>query len=258
MGNKIEICYDENLSYVGQIKNQKFDGNGTLYYNESGDLYKGQFKNGLKHGQGELQFYNGDKYVGEFYQDQQHGNGKFTSNNGYIYIGNFSIGTLLGNGEIRNINDELIYEGEFLNSLPHGFGISYINQTVSYVGNWNQNNYHGYGLLIENNKYKYGLFQEGKLIEQIFKIPNKFHKYLKKNILFDGGVNLSNYVKPTEINNLYISNLTPGSPPIVYSQISQFETINPALNIQNLPKKTDKNILNDTPLKNIFNPINIR
>jgi hypothetical protein len=112
MGNKIEICYDDKLSYVGQMKNQKFDGEGTLYYNDTGDLYKGNFKDGMKHGLGELQFYSGDKYIGEFFQDQQHGKGKYISNNGYIYNGNFSFGTLLGDGEIRDINNELIYKDE--------------------------------------------------------------------------------------------------------------------------------------------------
>jgi hypothetical protein len=43
------------------------------------------FQNGVKHGLGELQYYNGDKYIGEFYQDVIQGKGKYISNNGYIY-----------------------------------------------------------------------------------------------------------------------------------------------------------------------------
>lgn len=236
MGNKIEICNDDKLSYVGQMKNKKFVGEGTLYYNNSGDLYKGKFKDGLKHGYGELQFYNGDKYIGEFYQDLQHGKGKYITNNGFTYIGNFSVGSLIGNGEIYDINNELIYSGEFLNSLPHGFGISYLNGNIIYVGNWNQNYYHGYGLLIDNNIHKYGLFQEGNLVEQIYKIPKKFHKYINKKILYDSNINITKYITPTE-------------PPL--SETINIGIINPVLNVQ----KNSHNNLSD---KSFFNPMNIR
>ena len=258
MGNKIEICYDDKLSYVGQMKNQKFDGEGTLYYNNTGDLYKGNFKDGMKHGLGELQFYSGDKYIGEFFQDQQHGKGKYISNNGYIYNGNFSFGTLLGNGEIRDINNELIYEGEFLNSLPHGFGISYVNGSISYVGKWNQNYYHGHGLLIENNSYRYGVFQEGKLVEQLYKIPQKLQKYINKSIIFDSNINITNYVKPTETNNIYAAYVAPTAPPIYEKDLKQIGTINPILNIQTTPKMSNKINSNDLSIKSIFNPMNIR
>ena len=132
------------------------------------------FYNGVKHGFGEIQYYNGDKYIGNFYQDMIQGKGTYINNNGYIYEGNFTVGTLLGEGKLFNVNKELLYEGEFLNSLPHGFGKSYCNNLISYVGLWNQNFYHGHGLLIDNNTNKYGLYRQlllSNIVEQttIFK-----------------------------------------------------------------------------------------
>lgn len=260
MGNKVSICCDDNISYVGQIKNKKYHGNGTIYYNDTGNLYKGHFKDGLKHGLGEFQFYNGDKYIGNFYQGEIQGIGKYISTNGYIYEGEFTIGSMFGKGHLYDINNELIYDGEFLNSFPHGFGISYIKNQISYVGYWNQNFYNGHGILFENNSYIYGLFKEGILIEKKDNIPQIFVKYIiqnKKNI-YDSNINISKYivtnVKPiievTKEQHIYIPNVPSlGSPTTPPSDISS-------------PKNSNNNIkilCNDKPIiKTVFNPLNIR
>jgi hypothetical protein len=248
MGNQINICYDNNVSYVGQIKKNKYHGNGTIYYNETGNLYKGQFKEGLKHGIGEFQFYNGDKYIGNFYQDEIHGNGKYILTNGYIYEGDFTIGSMLGKGQMYDVNNELIYDGEFLNSLPHGFGISYINKQIEYIGNWNQNFYNGYGILFNKNSYKYGLFKEGELIEKIEQIPMKFMKYINKNKkeLYDSNINLSKYI--TANNNP------------VYGVIKE-QFINPESSTTPLEINLSSchNKKNNIPvIKSVFNPLNVR
>jgi hypothetical protein len=261
MGNKVEICCDDNLSYVGQIKNQKFYGKGTLYYNDSGDLYKGSFKDGLKHGHGELKYYNGDKYIGEFYQDHQHGKGHFITNNGFTYVGNFTLNSLLGKGQIYNNFNNLIYEGDFLNNLPHGFGISYVNGEILYVGNWNENFYNGYGLLIENNVNKYGLFQEGILIEQINMIPHKFLKFIKRNKeIYDSNINISKYTNENKI--IFPTFNIPTAPPLE-DFTKQISVINPVVNLYN--GKNNDNIQNyktnksePNEIKSIFNPMNIR
>ena len=113
-------------------------------------------------------------------------------------------------------------------------------------------------MLIENNSYKYGVFQEGKLVEQLYKIPQKLQKYINKSILFDSNINITNYVKPTEINNLYTAYVTPSAPPIYEKDLKQIGTINPILNIQTTPKMSNKINSNDLPIKSIFNPMNIR
>jgi hypothetical protein len=251
MGNKVDICHDTKTTFVGQIKNKKFHGQGTLYYNETGDLYKGMFQNGVKHGSGELQYYNGDKYIGDFYQDAIQGKGKYISNNGYIYEGNFTVGTLLGEGKIFNINEELLYEGEFLNSLPHGFGISYLDNSVSYVGLWNRNFYHGHGLLIENTSHKYGLYQKGILIEKINKIPQKFYKYIKKPILYDSNVKLTTNTKSK--HNFPIQKLKPKKS-ILSANIPTSNTIIPAI----LPTPTPLKIIENPFNCILLNPINLK
>ena len=98
-------------------------------------------------------------------------------------------------------NNELLYEGEFLNSLPHGFGMSYNNGKLLYIGKWNNNFYHGYGLLINDDNNKYGLFQEGKLIEEKIHIPLNFQKYINKSKSKNP---IKTNIKP--VNNIIVSN----------------------------------------------------
>ena len=49
--------------YVGEIKNGKPNGHGTLTKPE-GSIYVGEFKDGKYHGQGTFNWYDGDKFVG--------------------------------------------------------------------------------------------------------------------------------------------------------------------------------------------------
>ena len=43
----------------------------------SGDIYEGEWLNGMKNGEGEYCFGNGDHYVGSFYQGMRHGKGYY-------------------------------------------------------------------------------------------------------------------------------------------------------------------------------------
>ena len=59
---------------------------GTLEYS-NGDVYEGEVKHLVKHGDGKLTRENGDVYEGSFYEDRQHGHGKCTYSNGDVYEG---------------------------------------------------------------------------------------------------------------------------------------------------------------------------
>ena len=55
----------DRTKYVGQLKDGKFDGQGTYAYSD-GTKYVGQFRNGLPNGQGTYTYSDGTKYVGQF------------------------------------------------------------------------------------------------------------------------------------------------------------------------------------------------
>lgn len=63
---------------------------GFFYHEDyvDGSVYKGNWKNGKRHGQGTLTT-NRFKYVGSFYKGKRQGYGNFTGETGYSYEGNF-------------------------------------------------------------------------------------------------------------------------------------------------------------------------
>jgi 1-phosphatidylinositol-4-phosphate 5-kinase len=63
-----------------------------------GDVYEGDFVNGLWEGRGTYKFANGDSYVGEYRQGRQCGFGRFNNANGSSYIGQFKDGVPCGKG----------------------------------------------------------------------------------------------------------------------------------------------------------------
>ena len=91
---KQETCLNSK-DYVGECKDGKRHGQGTLIYGETGRKYVGEFKNGEQHGQGTATFPNGETYVGEFKDGFFHGKGTITLKDGTETIGIFK------NGELR-------------------------------------------------------------------------------------------------------------------------------------------------------------
>ena len=55
-------------------------------------MYKGEFKNGFKNGQGVLTSPNGKKYEGDFKDDMKHGKGVLIYKDGKHYTGDFKNG----------------------------------------------------------------------------------------------------------------------------------------------------------------------
>ena len=85
------------FEYEGEYKDGLRDGQGTLTYAD-GRMYVGEFKDGLRDGQGTYTWANGDHYVGEFKDDNIHGQGTYTWANGNHYVGEWKDGTYHGQG----------------------------------------------------------------------------------------------------------------------------------------------------------------
>jgi hypothetical protein len=73
--------------YVGEFKNDKFNGQGTLTYADGGNKYVGEFKDDLLNGQGTYTYANGDKYVGEHRDGNRHGQGTYADADGTVAEG---------------------------------------------------------------------------------------------------------------------------------------------------------------------------
>lgn len=91
-------------------------------------MIQGDWKNGKKHGRGELSYANGDKFSGHWMEDKACGSGMLEQSNGDIY------------------------EGEWLDDNRHGFGKFTSKSTgVMYEGMWNNGIKVKHPLVLSNN-----------------------------------------------------------------------------------------------------------
>lgn len=79
--------------YVGDMKEDKFNGNGTFYY-ANGDVYIGSWLDNTRSGEGKYIFANGDVFEGEFIGDILRGPGTF-SKDGQVISGIFLDGAFI-------------------------------------------------------------------------------------------------------------------------------------------------------------------
>ena len=95
-------------------KKAKYNGEGEIKY-KSGDMYKGEWKDGKKEGKGIYIYYNDKKFEGIFKEDKIfEGNGYIYYENGDIYNGEIKNGMKNGKGKIIYYNNNK-YEGEWKN-----------------------------------------------------------------------------------------------------------------------------------------------
>ena len=84
---KIEtITYASGAKYVGEIKNDSRNGQGTITFADGGK-YVGEFQDDKRHGQGTFAFDSGANYVGEYKDGKRHGQGIYTYADGTIKKG---------------------------------------------------------------------------------------------------------------------------------------------------------------------------
>ena len=91
------------------------------YYDADGDQYDGEFKDGVRHGQGTSTFVNGDQYDGEWKDNKRHGQGTYSYSSGNQYVGEYKDDLRHGRGTFTFVNGGQ-YVGEYKDDLRHGQG----------------------------------------------------------------------------------------------------------------------------------------
>ena len=91
---KVFDANNNNLIYEGQYKKGVKDGNGVYYY-PSGEKYEGKFCNGIKEGKGVFYWKDGSRWEGYFNNDEMNGEGIF-----YDEKENESYTAIYKNGEL--------------------------------------------------------------------------------------------------------------------------------------------------------------
>ena len=123
--------------YIGELKNDKREGKGIMYYN-SGNRYEGDFRNDKREGKGIYYYNNGDRYEGDFKNDKREGNGIYYYNNGDRYEGGYKNEKRDGKG-IYYFNDGSKFEGNFKRDKAEGKGIIYNAIGEKEIGNFSKN-----------------------------------------------------------------------------------------------------------------------
>ena len=137
------LIYSDGGKYVGEQKDGKLHGKGTLYFSD-GDVYKGGFSNDLFHGRGTFSWENGEKYTGQHVKGERQGEGTYTWPDGKEYSGAWLAGERTGWGSM-SWPSGYSYVGDFLNGELTGWGMHYYNNGDFYHGELINGNRHGYG-----------------------------------------------------------------------------------------------------------------
>ena len=192
---KYKIILDNGDYFIGELKNNKKNGKGIIYYNngnikyegdfindnfggngkstfENGEYYIGEFKNGLKNGKGIYYYNNGNiKYQGDFINDKFDGNGKCIWEDCAYYIGEWKNGLTHGKGKEFYNNGNILYEGNYFNNEREGYGKYIYENGWYYIGNWKNNLKHGKGIIYDK---KGNIVYDGEFLKNKYEGKGKY------------------------------------------------------------------------------------
>lgn len=127
---------DDGHKYVGEFKDDFFNGQGTYTY-PSGQEYSGQFSGGNFSGIGTMSWPDGTKYVGEFKDDKFNGQGTYTYPDGTKYVGEFKDDLFNGQGTYTEPDGAILegvwFDDELVQEKPIGTINVDIGENVSDV-----------------------------------------------------------------------------------------------------------------------------
>jgi len=153
------LLLSDGSTYIGSTHADIPFGKGKQQM-ANGNIYKGDFINGLRQGKGVLTtkkfIYNGDWEKNLF-----HGDGKITYTSGESYNGSFKKGFKNGFGCFIQ-TPAYWYRGDWLNNIRHGQGIEKSEDGL-YNGDFQFGKKHGHGSITYNNGSTY----EGKWLNNV-------------------------------------------------------------------------------------------
>ena len=146
--------------YEGSFEHGKRQGQGTLTETDGSTIYEGEWQEDeipqVRDGTGTRMYENGEVYKGEFVRGKRHGKGTLTRKGRTIYEGDWRDDEYCtGKGE-RKYEDGSVYKGEFVQRKRQGQGtLTDKDGHAIYEGDWKDDRYHGEGELTFNAKHDY-------------------------------------------------------------------------------------------------------
>ncbi|XP_055341466.1 MORN repeat-containing protein 3-like [Paramacrobiotus metropolitanus] len=150
--------------YIGDFLNGKRHGFGEYMSRKQGILYRGDWKEGIVHGQGKLFKRMPDKswfliYIGEFKNGLKEGWGTLRWSNSEYYEGFWVRGKREGRGR-HFAPDGSIYEGQWRNDQREGYGTTREGAGNHHFGEYSQN--------VKNGTGKYYFTRTGKCLRGVW------------------------------------------------------------------------------------------
>ncbi|SHN76106.1 MORN repeat-containing protein [Desulfitobacterium chlororespirans] len=160
-----EFYEDGSLKYAGPFVEGRYEGSGEFII-APGVVYKGEFRNGKRSGQGIILENDILAYAGAFAEDLFEGEGTEYYPDGRIqYKGSFKGGLYSGPGAFQDEKGVKRYEGNFADGLFNGAGRYYDEQgELVYTGSFLNGLYDGQGrlILLPHSTWYEGPFLGGK------------------------------------------------------------------------------------------------
>lgn len=106
------------IHYLGETRNNMANGTGTGVWEKSGGVYKGEWKDNQRHGQGVYTWADGEKYDGTFTNDRREGRGIYTWLSGERYEGEWKNNKREGQGTMFDKDGNISFRGQWENDKP--------------------------------------------------------------------------------------------------------------------------------------------
>ncbi len=126
-------------------------GQAENIFNDNGDIYTGEFKDGLYHGVGTLNYKDGSVYKGSFSEGLRNGQGNYTDTTGFTYTGGWTKDRMDGSGTYT-YKDGSSYKGDFVKDIREGTGKVTFSSGAAYEGEWKDDEPNGQGVLTFSDK----------------------------------------------------------------------------------------------------------
>ncbi|KAF4655475.1 hypothetical protein FOL47_009412 [Perkinsus chesapeaki] len=146
-----------------------FTGRARAVYG-NGEVYDGDFDEGIRHGHGTYWYRNGDIYTGQFQENEKHGRGRL------VYTGKKAVGEEeeeAGDGGGDHGLRGGTYHGQFKEGQKHGQGTYRFNNGDAYSGDWCNGRKHGNGTYVyKDGSSIAGEWRDGSLTTGTWTLPN--------------------------------------------------------------------------------------
>jgi hypothetical protein len=104
--------------YLGEVRSNKANGGGIGIWTATGSVYRGEWENNQRHGNGTFEWNDGMRYEGEFVNDKREGQGTYFWPSGERYEGEWRNSKRNGYGTLYDPDGNIQFEGNWVDDKP--------------------------------------------------------------------------------------------------------------------------------------------